>query len=592
MEPLDLSEFQFSTKKQWQERAIEDLKGKSPDTLQWHYDPDVIAEPYYDNGSATVQSHSNLNLSVDPSTGKLGRVWHYLEEVFVLESSNEKDCNHTALAALNGGADGIIWSLYPGPELSLDSLFDSIAFEYCQTIFKVSKWTKTEKSLLSECVMGKNALNGWLYYDPGKIHEEAISISEVFSSAHNFRPHCFDATQKIASQLSPSQQIAYLLSEFIERTRFLLDKGMDAGKMLDQSIFCMTGDRDYFHNIAKVRALKMVISQAASEFGLTVTKSSEVMVFSYCGANQYSVIDPYVNLARATAAAMSSVIGGASCLSVSPYDSRHRITAPGVSERLSRNISNLLREESYLDKYADPSEGSYFIETLTYQIAEKGWDIMQVIERKGGFSSATAYWAEEARKLTEKEKSNVLSRKLNMVGVNNFCDLDLFSAFPTTATLHEQLNQNGHNSFSVFELLRTKTEDYLKKDPLRQRPCVAVVRIGNPPASLARFQFVQNLLPVAGLRVSSPVDWSEHIITALLGEKILFLCGSDSDYIEQGEAIVSQIKKSVPALHVCLAGNPGQNEVLFRSWGVDGFVHAKSDFPRVLSHYQQLLGIL
>jgi len=591
MEPLDLSEFQFSTKKQWQDRAIEDLQGKNLDTLHWHYDPDVIAEPYYDRSSAAIKSHSNLNLAVDPSTGKLGRIWHYLEEVSVMESSNEKYYNQTALTALNGGADGIIWALDPRSEISLDSLFDGIAFEYCHTIFKVSKWTNGEESLLSKFFHEKNALNGWFCYDPRKKHEEAISIAKVFSSANGFRPHCFDATQKISSLLSPSQQIAYLLSEFIERTGFLLEKEIDVNTMLGQSIFCLPAERDYFHNIAKIKALKLVISQAASEFGLAVAQPSEVRVFSYCGPSQYSVVDPYVNLIRATAATMSSVVGGASYLNVSPYDSRHRITNPGVSERLSRNISNLLRDESHLDKYGDPSEGSYFIDTLTHQIAEKSWDGMREIERQGGFSKASAYWGEEARKFTEKETSDVQNRRVNVVGVNNFCDLNLFGDFPTLPTLQKQLNQNAYPSFSTFELLRAKTEDYLKTDPSLQRPSVTAARIGNPASSLARFQFVQNLLPAAGLRVSMPVDWSAQAVVKLHGEKILFLCGSDKDYIELGEGILSQIKKTFPDLYVCLAGNPGSNESLFKSWGADSFVHTKSDFPSVLSHYQLLLGI-
>jgi methylmalonyl-CoA mutase len=100
-----------------------------------------------------------------------------------------------------------------------------------------------------------------------------------------------------------------------------------------------------------------------------------------------SLSNPYVNMLRTQTEAMSAIIGGTDSLTVEPFDVTFR-KPDEFSERIARNQQLILKEESYFDKVADPSAGSYYIENLTKLIAENAWKLFVETEEQGGFLSA------------------------------------------------------------------------------------------------------------------------------------------------------------------------------------------------------------
>ncbi len=593
MSAIDLSNFPASSYKQWTEHALKEMKAEGLDSLKWAYDPDVILGPYYDQEQAIAPGPSGLSTELLPDLSE-GRMWHYLEPVVASQKSDDAlALNERALEALNAGADGIFWELKHIANMPAEHVFRDIAFKHCQTVFKSEQWSKTEEeffkglfSINSEVV---HQIPGFLVLPPPSHAEEALNIEAFFAAATGFRPHCFEALSASSSSLSPSGQIAYLLSQFIERAKWLVPAGASMASIIQRSVFCVSIGRDFFHEIAKIRALKIVLSQAANHFGSGKVLPSDIKIFAEPNRNTHSVVDPYVNMVRLTAAAVAAINGGANYVSLSGFDDRHAITTKGFSSRMSRNISNLLKDESHLDKHADPSSGSYFIEKLTAALAATGWKKMQEAERAGGFSATATsqYWENQAIEFKEKEKQSIERRKLTFVGVNNYCDLSLFDAFPSTATYKSE-----ETLLSSFELMRIKVEDFLSDHPDDSRPMANTILFGDPSSSLARFGFVKGLFPSAGIDVKEPLRWP--IMNKLKNAeavKLLILCASDADYASDGPGIVAEIVKLFPSAHIVVAGNPADGQQKLVAAGVDSFIHVKSNFIDALSSYQKLFGI-
>jgi methylmalonyl-CoA mutase len=117
---------------------------------------------------------------------------------------------------------------------------------------------------------------------------------------------------------------------------------------------------NYFFEIAKLRAARLLWARAGAQ--------SELYIHARTTLSNASLYDPYTNLLRATTEALSAVIGGCDALEVRPLR---------YSERLALNVQRILKEESHLDKVADPAGGSYYIESLTHSMAEAAWTLMQ-----------------------------------------------------------------------------------------------------------------------------------------------------------------------------------------------------------------------
>jgi methylmalonyl-CoA mutase len=118
---------------------------------------------------------------------------------------------------------------------------------------------------------------------------------------------------------------------------------------------------------------------------------------------------------------MSAIIGGCDAISINAFDESFS-TPDDFSRRIARNISIILKEESYFDKVIDPSAGSYFIENLTHQIAENTLKILEAIENKGGITEAftQGFIQESIQSEREKQISELQNNQNIMVGVNKF----------------------------------------------------------------------------------------------------------------------------------------------------------------------------
>ncbi|WP_026998600.1 methylmalonyl-CoA mutase family protein [Eisenibacter elegans] len=173
----------------------------------------------------------------------------------------------------------------------------------------------------------------------------------------------------------------------------------------------------YFMEIAKLRALRLLWRLVADAFGL----NTQLEIQAHTATWNKSLLDSYNNMLRNTTEAMAAVIGGADVLSVWP----HNHIGEGQSafaDRIALNTALLLREEAHLDKVADAAAGAYFVEQLSDQLADKAWAYFQSLEAAGGFLKAAAknIPQNDIAEVATRKRQDFAAGKLVMVGVNKF----------------------------------------------------------------------------------------------------------------------------------------------------------------------------
>ena len=174
---------------------------------------------------------------------------------------------------------------------------------------------------------------------------------------------------------------------------------------------------NYFFEIAKLRALRLLFSTLSHEYGL----DSECDILAQPSRRNKTLYDFNVNLLRTTTESMSAVLGGANSICNMAYDAiYHRNNNFG--SRIARNQLLVLKHESYFEKVANPAEGSYYVESLTHEIADKALDIFKNIEKGGGFVTQLKEGIIQ-KKISEnaaKEQSEFDEGKLVLVGTNKY----------------------------------------------------------------------------------------------------------------------------------------------------------------------------
>ncbi len=202
----------------------------------------------------------------------------------------------------------------------------------------------------------------------------------------------------------------------------IAERGVDVDRAAAALEFSFAIGCNYFFQIAKLRAFRMLWARAVESFGGT-HEAARARIAARTSRWNKTVYDPHVNILRATTEAMAAVLGGADSVTVAPFDACYK--APDeASRRLARNTQLLLKHEAWLGRVADAGGGSYSLETITDFLAREGWKLFQEIEARGGFRKAQAEGVIAQtleRSLAAREKA-VASRRRVFVGTNQFAN--------------------------------------------------------------------------------------------------------------------------------------------------------------------------
>ena len=365
------NDFNPISTKQWKQKIQFELNGADyNETLVWNSPEDIKVKPFYDASDLP----KSFPLATKASEFKI------CQNIFVfdIEKSIER-----ALDTLNRGAESLRFTI-ENEAVAIDTLLEKLPLEKITVYFhlrfisidfvkKIDAIAKQRNATIfcNLDPIGQLAKDGNWFSTSEKNNFETLSILSKETS--NVSLISIDGSLYQNAGANMVQQIAYTLAhanEYFNRIE-LINKPI---------VFEISVGTNYFFEIAKLRALRLLFNVIAKEYNHNFDCH---LLVSPTKRNK-TLYDYNVNMLRTTTECMSAILGGANAIANLPYDALyHKDNEFG--DRIARNQLLILKNESYFDKVNNPADGSYYIENLTHQLAEKGLLLFKDIEANGGF---------------------------------------------------------------------------------------------------------------------------------------------------------------------------------------------------------------
>ncbi len=414
------SDFPTVSKEKWEEKLIKELKGADfESSLKRNDDIEDFTYSTYTHNSESSNSIEIPGKSSFKRGGKTKNNDWYIGALVLVE--DEIESNKIALDLLMTGCTSLIFDLKNNPS-NYSVLFNEIGFEFIQTQFIIYS--------LEQYITLKNHFKGHenceiLYRLDFLSCESLMSKFNEFTTIDSSKKTRFCHVNTFGIQqcgANVSQEISFGLACGHEH----LVKLMECGYSIDQAANCihfsMGVGANYFYEIAKIRAFRVLWSKIIQAYNPKELYSASCFITAEVGHINKSLKDPYTNLLRQTTEGMSAISAGIETIIIHPYDSKSKNGISVLSSRMAQNISLILKDESYFDKVIDPIGGSYSIEKLTDIVAGKAWSLFQEIDSKGGIltSEAIDFIKSTITIKAEIRKEKVKSGKQLIIGINKF----------------------------------------------------------------------------------------------------------------------------------------------------------------------------
>ena len=217
------------------------------------------------------------------------------------------------------------------------------------------------------------------------------------------------------------QELAYTLADGREYVKTALARGMQVDDFAPRLSFFFAIGMNFFMETAKLRAARFLWHRIMTEFG--ATNPNSLMLRTHCQTSGVSLqeADPYNNIVRTAFEAMSAVLGGTQSLHTNSFDEAIALPTEN-SARIARNTQLILQEETGITHVVDPLAGSYYVESLTAQMASEAWALIQEVEAMGGMTRAVASGMPKLRieESAAKRQASIDRGDQVIVGVNKY----------------------------------------------------------------------------------------------------------------------------------------------------------------------------
>lgn len=218
-----------------------------------------------------------------------------------------------------------------------------------------------------------------------------------------------------------TQELAYTLADGMEYVRAAMDKGLDVDDFAPRLSFFFCIGMDMFMEVAKLRAARQMWAKIMTDFGAKSERSK--MLRTHCQTSGVSLTmqDPYNNVVRTTVEAMAATLGGTQSLHTNAFDEAIALPTE-TSARIARNTQLILQHETGMTRVVDPLAGSYYVESLTQQMADAAWNMIEEVEALGGMTKAieTGLPKLKIEEAALRKQSRIDSGDDVIVGVNKY----------------------------------------------------------------------------------------------------------------------------------------------------------------------------
>lgn len=423
--------------------------------------------------------------------------------------------------------------------------------------------------------------------------ETAVEMIKAASDIKGMRLIGIDSVMLSNAGAYITQELGYALAWGADWMTKLTDAGVDATDAARVIKFNMGISSNYFMELAKFRAGRMLWAQIVKKYEPKCECACKMMVHAETSKFNQTIYDAHVNLLRSQTEAMSAALAGVDSITSVPFDAPYK-TPDDFSERIARNQQLLLKEESHLDKVVDPAGGSYYVETLTVSIANEAWKLFLDVVEKGGFFAQVADGAVQAavNASAEKRHSDVARRKEILLGTNQYPNINEKAADKIEkgegchCSCADEQAAGGLNTMraaSQFEALRLQTE------AAERRPKVFMLTIGNLAMRLARAQFSSNFFGCAGYEIIDNLGFQtvqEGIDAAMeKGADVVVLCSSDDEYATLAPEAYKYLDGRAQFV---VAGAPECMDAL-KAEGINDFIHVRCNVLDTLKDFNARL---
>lgn len=397
----------------WKKKIESDLKGISFDNLIKHNRNGIKIKPFY--SAADLEGKE----SIAPTVAH----WDICTNIVV---KNESEANKSALENLQNGASALKFII--NSKIDVTKLLKDISIQHIYLQFEVNNqideflfelnahlisqklnWSDLNVSIVND------DLSYLIQHNSFKMDEAAFknNFLNVLKASGN-RAFSIDASIYNNTGATSVTELACTIAQLNEYLNLLSEQNKLSD--LNQLTINVAVDTNFFEQIAKLRALRNLVNLLLEQY------QSNLNVHLHCETSDIyrSPFDSYSNLLRDSISGMASVIGNCDSLSIHHFNDKAEDNK--LASRMSRNQQLIFKEESYLDKVNDIANGSYYIETLTNELATKAWEEFKQIEKAGGFIASVLNGNIKAT--IEEQTFNLINEykegKRTLIGVNKF----------------------------------------------------------------------------------------------------------------------------------------------------------------------------
>lgn len=438
------SKFNRVSAKQWKQKIQFDLKGADyNDTLVWKTNEDISVKPFYHSDDFTELS----TISNTKATN-----WKICQSIFVahVEKSNLKAVN-----AIERGAESIQF-IIPNEDVSIKNLLQNIDLDKIPIHFELHFISENfAKQLADISTKAGFKIQTDIINNLAKDGNWYQSLNEDFQKFENIVNYTKSLTVEVSLYQNAGanmvQQLAYALAHANEYLNYLNNSSLlkEVFKSFEMNFKISVGT-NYFFEIAKLRALRMLWKTLAAEYQI----NNNCHITATPTKRNKTLYDYNTNMLRTTTECMSAILGGANIICNLPYDAiYHKDNEFG--ERIARNQLLILKHESYFDKVDNPSDGSYYIETLTNQLVEKALDVFKNIENKGGF--------------LKQLKEGTIQRKIKESTNKEQLQFDNGEEILLGTNKHPNLNDRMKNELEIYPFVKTNQRKTLIEPIIEKR---------------------------------------------------------------------------------------------------------------------------